>query len=370
MPNKHMPIIAFPPEDFQKALLSWYDAARRDLPGARGPAAPPDPSNRVWLSEIMLQQTVVKAVIPYFEGFLARWPGVEALAEASQADVMAAWAGLGYYSRARNLHACAKVLARGGFPKTEAPLRELPGIGAYTAAAIAAIAFDQPAAAVDGNVERVIARLFSLEEPMPGVKARVRALAQTLVPQMRPGDYAQAMMDLGATVCTPRSPSCGGCAVRGFARLPLPACRSVTRSGRQKAAAGDCARRRFVIVEGRGKDARILLRRRPEKGLLGGMMEVPCTEWVAGGGGVEPGAGVSAYWTQAHIVRHTFTHFQLEMRVFAASYARAVREAQTFGGEWARIDDLSAIALPTVMKKAVAAGFAALGIDAASNWRG
>ena len=369
MPNKHMPIIPFPPEDFQKALLSWYDAARRDLPWRARPGCKPDPY-RVWLSEIMLQQTVVKAVIPYFEGFLARWPGVEALAEASQADVMAAWAGLGYYSRARNLHACAKVLARGGFPKTEAPLRELPGIGAYTAAAIAAIAFDQPAAAVDGNVERVIARLFSLEEPLPGGKARVRALAQTLVPQMRPGDYAQAMMDLGATVCTPRSPSCGGCPVRGFCsaaaaggpeRYPIRAPKAARPLRR-----GDA----FVIVKGAGKDARILLRRRPEKGLLGGMMEVPCTEWVAGGGGVEPGAGVSAYWTQAQIVRHTFTHFHLEMRVFAASYARAVREAQTFGGEWARIDDLSAIALPTVMKKAVAAGFAALGIDAASNWRG
>ena len=366
MPNKHMPIIPFPPEDFQKALLSWYDAARRDLPWRARPGCKPDPY-RVWLSEIMLQQTVVKSVIPYFEGFLARWPGVEALTEAPQADVMAAWAGLGYYSRARNLHACAKVLARGGFPKTEAPLRELPGIGAYTAAAIAAIAFDQPAAAVDGNVERVIARLFSLEEPLPGGKARVRALAQTLVPQMRPGDYAQAMMDLGATVCTPRSPSCGGCPVRGFCsaaatgvpeRFPIRAPKAARPVRR-----GDA----FVIVKGERRRWRILLRRRPEKGLLGGMMEVPCTEWVAASA---EEVGVSAYWTPPQIVRHTFTHFHLEMRVFAASYAQAVREAQGFGGEWARIADLSSAALPTVMKKAIAAGFEALGIDAASAQRG
>jgi len=167
MPNKHKPPVTFAHPAFQKTLLDWYDAARRDLPWRASPGVRPDPY-RVWLSEVMLQQTVVKAVIPYFEAFLARWPNVEALADAPRADVMAAWAGLGYYSRARNLHACANILANGGFPETEAALRELPGIGAYTAAAIAAIAFDLPAAAVDGNVERVIARLHALSEPLPG----------------------------------------------------------------------------------------------------------------------------------------------------------------------------------------------------------
>ncbi len=365
MPNKHSPALPFPPEEFQRALLDWYGAARRDLPWRAKRRCRPDPY-RVWLSEIMLQQTGVKAVIPYFEAFLARWPDVEALAQAPLGDVMAAWAGLGYYSRARNLHACAKLLARGGFPKTQAALRELPGIGAYTAAAVAAIAFSEPAAAVDGNVERVIARLFALEEPLPGGKPRVRALAQSLVPQGRPGDYAQAMMDLGATVCTPRSPSCARCPVRVFC--------SAARGGepeRYPARAPKAARplRRgdaFVIVKGNGSDGHILLRRRPGKGLLGGMMEVPCTEWREGGAG-GPAAAVPAHWRPARMVRHTFTHFHLEMRVFVLGHGQAMREAQTFGGEWTRIGDLSSAALPTVMKKAIAAGFEALGLGAAGG---
>ena len=182
MPNEHKVTMAFSPEQFQKALLGWYDGARRDLPWRAKPGRKADPY-RVWLSEVMLQQTVVKAVIPYFEAFLTQMAECRGAGGAPQADVMAAWAGLGYYSRARNLHASAKLLARGGFPKNEPALRELPGVGAYTAAAIAAIAFDLPAAAVDGNVDRVIARLFSLAEPLPGVKPRIRALAQGLVPQ-------------------------------------------------------------------------------------------------------------------------------------------------------------------------------------------
>ncbi len=367
MPNKHMPPVTFAQETFQKALLDWYDGARRDLPWRAKPGVRPDPY-RVWLSEVMLQQTVVKAVIPYFEAFLERWPDAEALAGTPQADVMAAWAGLGYYSRARNLHACAKILAKGGFPRTEAELRELPGIGAYTAAAIAAIAFDLPAAAVDGNVERVIARLYALGEPLPGAKPRIRALAQALVPQKRPGDYAQAMMDLGATVCTPRSPSCGGCPVSGFClaarvvqpeRYPVKAPKPARPLRR-----GDA----FVIVKGSGRDGHVLLRRRPEKGLLGGMMEVPCTEWALSTQ-EERSTAVSACWTPAETVRHTFTHFHLEMRVFAAGYAGAQREAQSFGGEWVHLDELPRAALPTVMKKAVAAGFEALGIAGAINRR-
>ncbi|MBI4724505.1 MAG: A/G-specific adenine glycosylase, partial [Rhodomicrobium sp.] len=207
--------IHFAPEDFQRALLSWYGAARRDLPWRARPGEKPDPY-RVWLSEIMLQQTTVKAVIPYFEKFLARWPAVAALGAAPRDEVLAAWAGLGYYARARNLHACAQTVARDGFPANEAGLRGLPGVGAYTAAAIAAIAFDEPAAVADGNVERVLARLFALATPLPPAKASIRALAASLTPKHRPGDYAQAMMDLGATICTPRSPSCDACPARAF----------------------------------------------------------------------------------------------------------------------------------------------------------
>jgi A/G-specific adenine glycosylase len=234
----------------------------------------------VWLSEIMLQQTTVKAVIPYFETFMARWPTVDALASAELNDVLAAWAGLGYYSRARNLHACAQeVVAQhdGHFPAVEAALRALPGIGPYTAAAIAAIAFGQPATVVDGNVERVMARLFAVEAPLPGAKAELRRLAAGLTPRKRPGDFAQAMMDLGAAVCTPRTPLCAECPLarscaahaRGIAtalpaRSPKP-----ERPVRFGAA--------FVAIR---EDGAVLLRRRPPKGLLGGMLEVPGTDWA------------------------------------------------------------------------------------------
>jgi A/G-specific adenine glycosylase len=215
MQNKHIPPIPIVPANFQRGLLNWYDGARRDLPWRARPDEKADPY-KVWLSEIMLQQTTVKAVIPYFETFIARWPAAEALAAASRDEVLAAWAGLGYYSRARNLYACAQAVAGEGFPTNEAGLRALPGVGAYTAAAIAAIAFDEPATVVDGNVERVIARLFAVEQPLPAAKPAIRKLAATLTPLGRPGDYAQAMMDLGAVVCTPRTPSCLVCPVRSF----------------------------------------------------------------------------------------------------------------------------------------------------------
>ena len=215
MPNKHIPPIHLVPADFQHALLDWYDAARRDLPWRARPGEKADPY-KVWLSEIMLQQTTVKAVIPYFESFMARWPTAEALAAASRDEVLAAWAGLGYYSRARNLFACAQAVAREGFPASEAALRALPGVGTYTAAAIAAIAFDESATVVDGNVERVIARLFAVEQPLPAAKPAIRKLAAALSPSERPGDYAQGMMDLGATICTPRTPSCLVCPARAF----------------------------------------------------------------------------------------------------------------------------------------------------------
>ncbi len=370
MPNKHIPPISFAPENFQRMLLAWYGEARRDLPWRAKPGEKPDPY-RVWLSEIMLQQTTVKAVIPYFKAFVTRWPAAEALAAASRDEVLAAWAGLGYYSRARNLYACAQAVAHEGFPATEAALRKLPGIGAYTAAAIAAIAFDEPAAAVDGNVERVIARLFALETPLPQAKTAIRKLAASLAPLKRPGDYAQAMMDLGATLCTPRAPSCLVCPVRGFcsaaargeaSRFPIKSAKAERPTRR-----GDA----FVIVRERRTDPHILLRRRKDKGLLGGMMEAPCSEWLAvgnagdGAGSAEPPAPSMQLgnWKEGRTVQHTFTHFHLEMRVFAGDYHAVRAEAEAFGGEWAALSNLSAFALPAVMKKAVAAGLEALGVN-------
>ena len=361
MPNKHIHPAGFAP-DFQRALLTWYDGARRDLPWRARPGESPDPY-RVWLSEIMLQQTTVKAVIPYFEAFMERWPAPEALAAASRDEVLAAWAGLGYYSRARNLYACAQALARDGFPRTEAGLRALPGIGAYTAAAIAAIAFGEPAAVVDGNVERVLARVFAVEQPFPSGKPSIRKLAASLTPAERPGDYAQAMMDLGATVCMPRGPACLVCPVRTF-------CAASARSEPErfpiKSAKAERPVRRgdaFVIVREQERDPHILLRRRRDEGLLGGMMEVPCSEWIDTRAASQPlPRAPNGTWREGRTVQHTFTHFHLEMRVLAAGYDAVRAEAETFGGDWAALANLSAFALPAVMKKAVAAGLDVLGL--------
>ena len=261
-------------------LLTWYDRHRRALPWRARPGEVPDPY-RVWLSEIMLQQTNVTAVRPYFASFLERFPTLERLASAPVEAVMQAWAGLGYYSRARNLHACAQVLAAlhgGRFPETEAELRKLPGIGAYTAAAIAAIAFNRPAAAVDGNVERVVSRLFLVEEPLPAAKAAIKALTESLVPTDRPGDFAQALMDLGATLCTPRRPACALC--------PWTAPCGARAAGLQesfprKPAKTEGALRRGAAFVAIRADAAILLRTRPAKGLLGGMTEPPTSAWAA-----------------------------------------------------------------------------------------
>ncbi len=263
-------------------MLAWYDRHARALPWRVPPrsGAQADPY-RVWLSEIMLQQTTVAAVAPYYRRFLERWPTIETLAAAIREDVLAAWAGLGYYTRARKLHECAVVVAGnygGRFPETEAELLELPGIGPYTAAAIAAIAFGQKATVVDGNVERVIARLFAIETPLPDAKAEVRSLTATLVPEDRAGDFAQAMMDLGATICTTKRPACAlcpwtqGCAARlkGVAEL-LP----------RRAAKAERPVRKGVAFLARDKRGFILLRRRADKGLLGGMLEVPSTPWRA-----------------------------------------------------------------------------------------
>ncbi len=344
-------------------LLAWYRTHARVLPWRAAPGEATDPYS-VWLSEIMLQQTTVASVAPYFRTFLARWPRVEDLAAASLDAVLGAWAGLGYYARARNLHACARAVCAehgGRFPDRVETLRALPGIGPDTAAAIAAIAFGRRASVVDGNVERVIARLFAVETPLPGAKAELRRLAEGLLPEepaegLLPeesedafpyGDFAQAMMELGATVCLPKRPRCGLC--------PRAAdCRART-AGRAEALPRRAPKRarptrRGVAFWLTRPDGAVLLRRRPESGLLGGMMEVPSTEWR------------EADWTPAEalaqapleadwralpgLVRHGFTHFRLELRVWAGATGNGAA-----AGRWILPGDMAAAALPTVMRK-------------------
>lgn len=333
------------------ALLAWYDRAARVLPWRVPPGSGvrADPY-RVWLSEVMLQQTTVAAVVPYFHAFLARWPTVSDLAAAPDAEVMAAWAGLGYYARARNLLACARAVAAAGgvFPDSEEGLRALPGVGPYTAAAVAAIAFDRPAVVVDGNVERVVARLHAVEEPLPAAKPRLRALAAALTPALRPGDHAQAMMDLGATICTPRRPACGicplvrACAGRlaGIAEL-LP---------RKAGKAAKPVRHGIAWLAVRD-DGRVLVETRPPEGLLGGMLALPSGPWAAQAAGEPPLPGD---WRDLGVeVRHTFTHFHLRLRLHGA---RVAARAGDF-----RPADAAHRAMPTVMRKALRLGLAALG---------
>ena len=354
---------SIPPQAFQDAMLSWYDAHRRDLPWRARPGERADPY-RVWLSEIMLQQTTVKAVIPYFAAFLTRWPDLPALAAAPLDDVLAAWAGLGYYSRARKLHACAMEVYRlGAFPEEEAALLKLPGIGPYTAAAIAAIAFAKPATVVDGNVERVVSRLFAVEEPLPAAKRKLKDFARLLTPQDRPGDFAQAMMDLGATICSPKSPSCLVCPVQVFCSGRKA---GIEASLPRRAAKPDRPRREgaaYVAVLRTHGSRALFLRRRAQNGLLGGMMEVPGTVWADGGLSriAEDDAPFSAVWRKApgH-VEHVFTHFHLTLRVYVAEVYDAPEMAAH--GLWVPFGDLTAQALPGVMQKVIARGFEALGL--------
>src|SRR5215470_5725799 len=338
-------------------LLDWYDRHRRTLPW-RALAGQTSVPYIVWLSEIMLQQTTVATVGDYFHRFVTRWPTIEALAAAPIDEVLSAWAGLGYYARARNLHACARVVAEqhnGRFPDDEAALLALPGIGRYTAAAIRAIAFDQPASAVDGNVERVIARLFAIETPLPDAKVAIQEHAARLVPPARAGDYAQAMMDLGATVCVPKGPRCvicplmAGCRARrlGVAEdLPRRAPRSEKPTRRGLA---------FVLAR---KDGAILLRKRPPKGLLGGMDEVPSSAWREGAFVAEKAlaeAPVPARWQILDgLVRHTFTHFHLELAVARATATTERLARLAPGTSWCTIDRMTERALPTVMRKVIA----------------
>ncbi|HXO01741.1 MAG TPA: A/G-specific adenine glycosylase [Stellaceae bacterium] len=338
------------PAPNSSGLLAWYDRHRRDLPWRAPPGVRADPY-RVWLSEIMLQQTTVVTVAPYFDRFVARWPSVSALAAASLDEVLHQWQGLGYYARARNLHACAKVIVArhgGRFPDDVAGLRALPGIGDYTAAAIAAIAFDRREAAVDGNVERVAARIFAVREPMPGAKPRLRALARDLVPARRAGDFAQALMDLGATICTPRRPRCvlcpwrEDCAARagGFAE-DLPG--RIEKPERPL--------RHGVVFWLIRDDGAVLLRRREERGLLGGMIEVPSTPWREapwGEGEALSSAPAKAVWTVLPgTVQHGFTHFRLELAIWAGAAESPA------DGIWAGPEEFKDHAFPTLTKKVV-----------------
>jgi A/G-specific adenine glycosylase len=342
----------------EAALLAWYDRHRRILPWRAGPKETPDPY-RVWLSEIMLQQTTVKSVAPYFARFLQRWPDVRGLAAAPLQEVLKTWAGLGYYARARNLHACAQAVvnAHGGrFPSREDELRALPGIGPYTAAAIAAIAFDRPTLPVDGNIERIVARLFAVEESLPAAKPTIRRLADTLMPRQRPGDFAQALMDLGATICTPQRPACAlcplrdGCEARRRGDPELFPIKAPKIKGRLRRGAA------FFLQRA---DGAVLLRQRPAKGLLGGMTELPTTEWAhdfedAAALAQAPRlARLRPKWRRVPgVVTHVFTHFPLELTVYAAEVAAATPAAE--GARWVAAAELAGEALPTLMRKVVA----------------
>ncbi len=341
-------------------LLAWYDREARALPWRAPPGTPQDPY-KVWLSEVMLQQTTVKAVAPRYLDFLRRWPNVGALARADLGEVLAAWAGLGYYARARNLHACARAVSEhhgGRFPRSEAALRALPGIGAYTSAAIAAIAVGKKAAPVDGNIERVVARFFAVETPLPAAKPEIRALAESLTPETRPGDFAQSLMDLGAMICTPRRPACGLCPVR-------PACAGYARGLAEglpvKPAKGERPTRRGAAFVAVRTDGAVLLRERPPTGLLGGMLETPSTPWVEdrpGRQAVAVHAPVTAEWRAVPgRVEHTFTHFHLELAVYCAHVdrkARVLKAAAPARCRWVGRGQLPDAALPSVMRKVLA----------------
>jgi A/G-specific adenine glycosylase len=333
-------------ESLSAQLLGWYDRHARVMPWRVAPqdraaGMRPDPY-RVWLSEVMLQQTTVAAVRDYFHRFTARWPTVTTLAAAPDADVMGEWAGLGYYARARNLLKCARAVVAdhgGTFPTTRDGLLTLPGIGPYTASAIAAIAFDEPATVVDGNVERVISRLHLVKTPLPAAKPELTTLAARLTPAARPGDYAQAVMDLGATICTPRSPACGICPWSHACRARA---QGVQADLPRKSPKPDKPTRHGTLWLGH-RDGAILLERRPDKGLLGGMLGIPGDGWDGQGGS----APALADWQEIGEVRHTFTHFHLILRVLVARLDTAHSRGDLIPRHSFRPADL-----PTVMRKA------------------
>lgn len=320
-------------------LLAWYDQHARVLPWRTAPGHPPADPYRVWLSEVMLQQTTVAAVTAYFHRFTARWPTVHHLAGADDAEVMAEWAGLGYYARARNLLACARaVAATGGFPRTRAELAALPGIGPYTSAAVAAIAFGQPETVVDGNVERVVARLFAVETPMPRAKPQLTALAGTLTPAERPGDFAQAMMDLGATICTPRRPACVICPL---SRICDARAQGIAAELPRKLPKAPKPERIGIAWIARQSGA-VLTERRPAEGLLGGTMAFPSAGWD---GRDLPPPG-PADWRPIGLVRHVFTHFSLTLEVVMGDLA-----GNPTRGQLVQLERIDRTALPGLMRK-------------------
>lgn len=322
------------------ALLDWYDRHARVLPWRVQPGGPPADPYRVWLSEVMLQQTTVAAVKAYFLRFTDLWPGVRDLAAAEDAQVMAEWAGLGYYARARNLLACARtVSAMGAFPGSRAELAALPGIGPYTSAAIAAIAFDRPEAVVDGNVERVLSRLFAVQTALPAAKPELIALAEHLTPGLRPGDYAQAMMDLGATICTPRSPACGICPLTGECEARA---QGIAADLPRKAPKKPKPLRQGKVWIGFSGDA-VLVETRPAKGLLGGTLAFPSTGWD----GSDLPAPAPADWHEIGLVRHVFTHFALDLTVMTAALSGPADR-----GRLEPLARFRADALPGLMRKA------------------
>jgi A/G-specific adenine glycosylase len=318
------------------SLLQHYVDNARRLPWRALPGEPPPEPYRVWLSEVMLQQTTVAAVTPRFERFVQRWPTVETLAAAKDEDVLSEWAGLGYYARARNLIACAReVAARGGFPTSEAELRKLPGIGDYTAAAMAAIAFGRRALVMDTNVERIVARVNGVEAPIAESKPLLRRYLDQMTPEQKAGDFAQAMMDLGATICRPRAPDCGACPLNADCaayasgepeRFPAPKLKAVRPV-------------RHGIAYWIERNGCVWLVRRPAKGMLGGMASLPGPDWTE-----EP---VRAAAVLGHVT-HVFTHFRLELTVVAV-------QAPCGEGWWQPIDGLPEAGLPTLYRRAVEA---------------
>jgi A/G-specific adenine glycosylase len=336
--------------DLSSELLAWYDVHAREMPWRVPPAdrkagVLPDPY-AVWMSEVMLQQTTVAAVREYHRKFLSIWPTVGDLAAAADADVMAAWAGLGYYARARNLLKCARAVVAehdGKFPDNHAALLHLPGIGPYTAAAIASIAFDQPETVVDGNVERVMARLHDIHAPLPGSKGELTVLADKLTPQARPGDYAQAVMDLGATICTPRNPACGICPWREpcAARVAGTASELPKKTPKKKTPT-----RHGIVYVAKRADGAWLLETRPEKGLLGGMLGWPGSDWNDDPDADPP---FEADWQPLNEeARHTFTHFHLRLKIMTV---RAASDINPLRGRFLTPSEFSPTSLPTAMRK-------------------
>ena len=342
------------------ALLAWYDRERRSLPWRAPPGVMQD-AYKVWLSEIMLQQTTVKAVLPRYADFLRSWPDVTALAQAELGEVLAAWAGLGYYARARNLHQCAREVAGrygGHFPENEAELRKLPGVGAYTAAAVAAIAFAKRATPVDSNIERVVARVFAVTTKLPKAKAEIKALAESLTPEDRAGDFAQSLMDLGATICTPRRPACGLCPLRPYCRAQADGLAEVLPYAEEKRARPLRRGTTFVAIR---PDGAVLLRERPLRGLLGGMLETPSSPWSEEGESeksMRAHAPLKARWRKVPgLVQHTFTHFHLKLAVLRAEVDADAMPSLACEPErcrWLAPRDLPRAALPSVMRKVLA----------------